>query len=140
MIWSESSRQLIGYFKKFFLVFFVFFFNDTATTEIYTLSLHDALPIWVGKRQERYGINVVTIQRYGLKLALEVYEKYERKCAICEESTNLVIHHIDGKGKKLERMGLPMNNILSNLIIICRSCHGRLHANNYWKQKNERRK
>src|SRR2546430_13610423 len=27
-----------------FLVFF-FFFNDTATTEIYTLSLHDALPI-----------------------------------------------------------------------------------------------
>src|SRR5437016_10548100 len=28
-----------------FLVFFLFFFNDTATTEIYTLSLHDALPI-----------------------------------------------------------------------------------------------
>src|SRR5687767_15325191 len=26
---------------------FVFFFNDTATTEIYTLSLHDALPIWL---------------------------------------------------------------------------------------------
>src|SRR5260221_10001767 len=25
-----------------------FFFNDTATTEIYTLSLHDALPIWEG--------------------------------------------------------------------------------------------
>src|SRR5258707_2281936 len=24
-----------------------FFFNDTATTEIYTLSLHDALPIWI---------------------------------------------------------------------------------------------
>src|SRR2546427_4497824 len=29
-----------------------FFFNDTATTEIYTLSLHDALPIW-GRRAER---------------------------------------------------------------------------------------
>src|SRR2546430_6084555 len=28
-----------------FLIFFFFFFNDTATTEIYTLSLHDALPI-----------------------------------------------------------------------------------------------
>ena len=27
---------------------FVFFFNDTATTEIYTLSLHDALPIYCG--------------------------------------------------------------------------------------------
>src|SRR5947199_9092699 len=29
-----------------FLLFFFFFFNDTATTEIYTLSLHDALPIF----------------------------------------------------------------------------------------------
>src|SRR4028118_1391816 len=29
---------------RFICVFF--FFNDTATTEIYTLSLHDALPIW----------------------------------------------------------------------------------------------
>src|SRR5258707_8503424 len=29
----------------------VFFFNDTATTEIYTLSLHDALPIYM-RRQE----------------------------------------------------------------------------------------
>src|SRR2546430_6599225 len=27
-------------------LFTFFFFNDTATTEIYTLSLHDALPIW----------------------------------------------------------------------------------------------
>src|SRR3712207_7210393 len=31
----------------------VFFFNDTATTEIYTLSLHDALPIWVGEVEAR---------------------------------------------------------------------------------------
>src|SRR2546422_9373172 len=29
----------------FFLMYMFFFFNDTATTEIYTLSLHDALPI-----------------------------------------------------------------------------------------------
>src|SRR5260221_12532899 len=29
----------------FSFYFFFFFFNDTATTEIYTLSLHDALPI-----------------------------------------------------------------------------------------------
>src|SRR3989449_9273021 len=32
--------------------FFIFFFNDTATTEIYTLSLHDALPIY-GRRHPR---------------------------------------------------------------------------------------
>src|SRR5438876_3906707 len=28
-------------------IYRLFFFNDTATTEIYTLSLHDALPIWL---------------------------------------------------------------------------------------------
>src|SRR3712207_7604222 len=30
-----------------------FFFNDTATTEIYTLSLHDALPILPAERRDR---------------------------------------------------------------------------------------
>src|SRR5579875_4221558 len=33
-----------------FVCVFFFFFNDTATTEIYTLSLHDALPIWRTER------------------------------------------------------------------------------------------
>src|SRR5690242_21098534 len=32
---------------------FLFFFNDTATTEIYTLSLHDALPISLGPATNR---------------------------------------------------------------------------------------
>src|SRR2546430_12612238 len=34
----------------FFSIVFFFFFNDTATTEIYTLSLHDALPISPAKK------------------------------------------------------------------------------------------
>src|SRR3712207_7841192 len=33
--------------------FWFFFFNDTATTEIYTLSLHDALPISHGRHTKR---------------------------------------------------------------------------------------
>src|SRR5256886_9016911 len=33
-----------------------FFFNDTATTEIYTLSLHDALPIYLGFIETPYRI------------------------------------------------------------------------------------
>src|SRR6266568_9543246 len=36
-----------------FLPLYVFFFNDTATTEIYTLSLHDALPISAGSGPSR---------------------------------------------------------------------------------------
>src|SRR2546425_13110951 len=39
---SVDSLFRLLYFAMFF---FFFFFNDTATTEIYTLSLHDALPI-----------------------------------------------------------------------------------------------
>src|SRR5215203_2570340 len=45
MALAESS--VMGIFKYFF------FFNDTATTEIYTLSLHDALPISSSARGSR---------------------------------------------------------------------------------------
>src|SRR3712207_9124109 len=43
----------------------VFFFNDTATTEIYTLSLHDALPICIPWRMlpEEFGCSGVTCWR-----------------------------------------------------------------------------
>src|SRR2546427_9534756 len=38
--------------RHVFSLSFFFFFNDTATTEIYTLSLHDALPICCRRRRE----------------------------------------------------------------------------------------
>src|SRR2546425_5569229 len=37
------------------LFLFFFFFNDTATTEIYTLSLHDALPIFRRREKRAHG-------------------------------------------------------------------------------------
>src|SRR5258708_18046025 len=40
-----SDISVTGFLYSRFVLFFFFFFNDTATTEIYTLSLHDALPI-----------------------------------------------------------------------------------------------
>src|ERR1039458_4990901 len=44
---ASDSARLYGYRAFVFISsgFSFFFFNDTATTEIYTLSLHDALPI-----------------------------------------------------------------------------------------------
>src|SRR5690349_24362835 len=51
MLCNISQRSLIfrsctiHIYLLFHFYFFFFFFNDTATTEIYTLSLHDALPI-----------------------------------------------------------------------------------------------
>src|SRR5437870_12137148 len=46
---SSTSLPLLCYPPSSF--FFFFFFNDPATTEIYTLSLHDALPICVDFRK-----------------------------------------------------------------------------------------
>src|SRR2546422_1904387 len=40
------------------MISFFFFFNDTATTEIYTLSLHDALPISELRNDLRHGVKV----------------------------------------------------------------------------------
>src|SRR5258708_2737580 len=46
----------------------VFFFNDTATTEIYTLSLHDALPICVANRPHVDSLAIDGRNVYGLTL------------------------------------------------------------------------
>src|SRR3989338_5290878 len=59
----NSSHSSISYS-------FFFFFNDTATTEIYPLSLHDALPIlrWalvmrMRRRHERHGMDGSALRR-----------------------------------------------------------------------------
>src|SRR5690554_7987678 len=45
--WVEAaSRDLLGAGSFYLEIQVLFFFNDTAPTEIYTLSLHDALPIF----------------------------------------------------------------------------------------------
>src|SRR6267154_5780764 len=50
-----------------FSLFIFFFFNDTATTEIYTLSLHDALPIFhtVGPCGQAAGFEILGEDRDG---------------------------------------------------------------------------
>src|SRR2546426_8301707 len=46
-------------------IYSFFFFNDTATTEIYTLSLHDALPISIGSGDDARGAAGEKIRRPG---------------------------------------------------------------------------
>src|SRR2546429_5991590 len=43
------------------LCYSFFFFNDTATTEIYTLSLHDALPILLGFGARKARVNILRV-------------------------------------------------------------------------------
>src|SRR5256885_8321130 len=64
---------------------FFFFFNDTATTEIYTLSLHDALPI------SRLECSGVISARYNLHLPAACLGLPKcRDCSLCrsEEHTS----------------------------------------------------
>src|SRR3989442_7834099 len=50
--------------RTLYLIFYFFFFNDTATTEIYTLSLHDALPIYV-VHQTAGQVHAAAVDRAG---------------------------------------------------------------------------
>src|SRR6266496_6406268 len=47
--------RVLWAFSSYLFLSSVFFFNDTATTEIYTLSLHDALPIYGHGHRLRLG-------------------------------------------------------------------------------------
>src|SRR5437879_12406613 len=64
----------------FLLFFFVFFFTDTAPTEIYTLSLHDALPIF--RRDKAFTAGVVAT------LALAIGANGQGKGCRSEEHTS----------------------------------------------------
>src|SRR2546427_168924 len=51
MLYQDFPSLSVSLFlDPLLLLFFFFFFNDTAPTEIYPLSLHDALPIWAMPR------------------------------------------------------------------------------------------
>src|SRR2546426_12286320 len=52
--------------------FFFFFFNDTATTEIYTLSLHDALPILKAGDRVQQGQKLFSLDDRDLQADLGV--------------------------------------------------------------------
>src|SRR2546430_9909141 len=66
---------------RYSLCFYFFFFNDTATTEIYTLSLHDALPIClivsVAGHMDKTEINVV--HRHDRSGGLGGFERLRRE-------------------------------------------------------------
>src|SRR5206468_11117391 len=72
---SAVSSVVYGLFvSSIFFLFFFFFFNATATTKIYTLSLHDALPIsssFAARRCARARSRVQTpaARPYGVSLA-----------------------------------------------------------------------
>src|SRR3712207_8890419 len=69
----------------------IFFFNDTATTEIYTLSLHDALPIWRRGGGGQRGAELLEVKTDETERSLRVEDGQEqvspsfRRCRSQEE-------------------------------------------------------
>src|SRR3712207_9527309 len=84
-----------------YFVFF-FFFNDTATTEIYTLSLHDALPIF---RLVRLGLGFAL----GFGLALGV-----------GFGLDLLGRHVLGRRCLVERSEEHTSELQSRQYLVCR--------------------
>src|SRR5205085_10926638 len=88
--------------------FFFFFFNDTATTEIYTLSLHDALPILDENQFTVMGLFRKKPNRGTLiknRRALEIAAKHrsEEHTSELQSQSNLVCRLLLEKKKKKKK-------------------------------------
>src|SRR5258705_3431819 len=68
-----------------------FFFNDTATTEIYTLSLHDALPIYLQLQRNRVALRVVTSSpHYRPRVQMPLFYRSEEHTSELQSLRHLV--------------------------------------------------
>src|SRR2546430_6796436 len=94
---------------------FFFFFNDTATTEIYTLSLHDALPICRAFRKRRMwptidlagaGIDCGVVFTIGLvrNRLIDVDTRSEEHTSELQSQSNLVCRLLLEKKKKIAHL------------------------------------
>src|SRR5256885_12383824 len=88
---------------------FFFFFNDTATTEIYTLSLHDALPICRGRRRLHH------LPRRDPGRHLAVQGRSEEHTSELQSPCNLVCRLLLEKKKKLINPHTPLLLLTSSL-------------------------
>src|SRR5260221_14176543 len=95
-----------------FSLYFFFFFNDTATTEIYTLSLHDALPISSFS-------NEIVRRTASMRLACppaNLMDRSEEHTSELQSHSDLVCRLLLEKKKK--RIGICMCQAI-NLVLTC---------------------
>src|SRR5947208_13594153 len=95
-------------------IFIFFFFNDTATTEIYTLSLHDALPILIAEQTSVGPIedsicscgHLTTDQQGGVHVPL----RSEEHTSELQSPDHLVCRLLLEKKKKKKQRRMRVNN------------------------------
>src|SRR5258708_29874069 len=96
-----------------------FFFNDTATTEIYTLSLHDALPIfdyvtdYYSKDGEKYVAQISTFGTMASKAAIkDVGRALDRKSTRLNSSHQIISYAVFCLKKKKYRINMLYFDII----------------------------
>src|SRR5690348_17966098 len=103
------------------LTFSFFFFNDTATTEIYTLSLHDALPIF-------RAVGHCHSPPPRLDMALDSWTapgRSEEHTSELQSPVHLVCRLLLEKKKKKQKLTLSdqQNTIVNQLQYVTSQCH-----------------
>src|SRR2546430_6491397 len=105
---------------------FFFFFNDTATTEIYTLSLHDALPICSGFRARPPRADVASGaggRRVKIAFVVQRYGTEDRKSTRLNSSHSQISYAVFCLKKKNKPTinGTPQRRLIHKLAHI--RCH-----------------
>src|SRR2546428_9818384 len=94
-----------------------FFFNDTATTEIYTLSLHDALPI--SNDRGRSSANTTTGCPPSFSRATGRRRRSEEHTSELQSRSDIVCRLLLEKNKKLY-INLPTSVLINEKIVMTR--------------------
>src|SRR2546430_10386282 len=93
---SKGERRRVAFAS-------IFFFNDTATTEIYTLSLHDALPISVTRNERGSARTPKSDQELGRLLA----GRSEEHTSELQSQSNLVCRLLLEKNNTMKDITCP---------------------------------
>src|SRR6202521_4832471 len=104
MSYVVSVRLLPRLCLYFSPVLFLFFFNDTATTEIYTLSLHDALPI--------YELRAPLVPAAGADRGHHRVGRSEEHTSELQSPQNLVCRLLLEKKKKNKKIPESQKNVV----------------------------
>src|SRR2546425_9186372 len=110
-------------------MYLFFFFNDTATTEIYTLSLHDALPILKRFRRRRNLRDFREKLVRAIQLSrsrVSIRQRSEEHTSELQSLAYLVCRLLLEKKKKEKHEGLPFDDVLRRPVqhecTECRTC------------------
>src|SRR5207247_10863848 len=114
-------RIQLSTFRIFHLYFFFFFFNVSVPTNIYTLSLHDALPIYFDESQRvdfphAGGVRIVAVQRRRPSSTKHVPNAKDRKSTRLNSSHEWISYAVFCLKKKNNANKLIINMHVSSLV------------------------